>query len=164
MKRLSRLMILLCLAVLVGSCSNAESPSPPPGAAPDDPATRPARLEAEFQGDYGDTDIRMRARGAVLDFAKTNLSNWTVKGMASQSYYANVFSIDADLEREGRHVVITFDVHKFFPESGDSYWLAVPANKFRQDRQHEFSDDSLFKRFTRAQAELEELRSGKDSQ
>ena len=69
-----------------------------------------------------------------------------------------IFSIDADLEKQGRHVVLTFDVRKFFPEPGEPYWVAVPLSKFREDRLQKLDDADLMKRLDNAQRELDELR------
>ena len=116
-----------------------------PTSTPDDPTTRPARLERDFQGgSVVGTDeagqMRTETRRAVSDFVKTNLPGWNIKGMSSQVYPGYVFSIDADLEKENSHMIVTFDTRKFFPESGDAYWLAVPANKYRLDRLHKLGD------------------------
>lgn len=144
MKTRSLLLALLCASTLcLSACSestdNAGIATPTP--TPDDPVTRPARLEREFQGwsvigtDDEGKDLTA-ARQAVVDFVKTNLQGWNVKGMSSQVYPGYVFSIDADLEKEDNHLVITFDTRKFFPESGEAYWLAIPASKYRIDRLH----------------------------
>lgn len=73
--------------------------------------------------------------------------------MSSQLYPGYVFSIDAHLEKPDSHLVVTFDVRKFLPESGDAYWLAIPANRYRLDRLHKLSDTDV----------LEQLRDAKES-
>jgi hypothetical protein len=113
-------------------------------------------LEREFQG--GDVigtreEDRAEARKAVTEFVNKNLPGWNIKGMSSQVYPGVVFSIDADLEKSDGHVVVTYDVRKFFPESDSPYWLAVPVNKYRLDRLHKLSDTNV----------LEQLRDAKEA-
>lgn len=161
--------VLLLSFLIVSSsaaCSKTGSGSSSvPTPTPDNPATRAARAEEEFLTSYFDRNGEMRtaARTAVNDFVKSSLPGWTVKGISSQLYEPSTFSMDADLEREGHHVVITFDVRKFFSDSGDSYWLAVPVNKFRLDRLHALTDADLQKQLKDAQSELENAREPPDS-
>ena len=153
---------LVLVVTFLGGCSgsnsgNAPTPTPTPE---QDAATRTARLEREFQGvrlRKATDEERTEARRAVLDFVKANLPGWNVKGMSSQIYEEKVFSIDADLEKQGRHVVVTFDTRMFFPESGDPYWLALPVNKFRQDRLHKLNDADLLEQLDKAQREIIDL-------
>jgi hypothetical protein len=106
-----------------------------------------------------DGEMRAEARTAVADFVKTYLPGWTLKAIASQAYGAtNSCSMDADLEREKQHIVITFDVRKFFSDTGDSYWLAVPVNKFRLDRLNALTDADLRKQLRDTQDELNSAR------
>jgi hypothetical protein len=154
------LLTLLCASALtLFACSNANNDSTvaTPTPTPDDPNTRPARLERTFQGGsvIGTDDegkLRTEARQAVTEFVKKNLQGWDIKGMSSQVYPGYVFSIDADLEKSDSHMVVTFDVRRFFPESGDAYWLAIPANRYRLDRLHKLSDTDV----------LEQLRDAKE--
>jgi hypothetical protein len=153
------LAIVCALAFPLCACSdeNHNSAVAKPTPTPDDPATRPARLEREFQGgNVIATDEegkeRTEARQAVTSYVKENLQGWNLKGMSSQVFPGYVFSIDADLEKEGKHTIVTFDTRRFFAESGDAYWLAVPVNAFRLDRLHKMSDGNI----------LEELRDAKD--
>jgi ABC-type glycerol-3-phosphate transport system substrate-binding protein len=152
------LIVLLGLASAACSGNSTGQPTPTPTPTPDDPKTRAARAEEKFQnssGRHGET--RTAARNAVADFVKSNLPGWTVKGISSQG--DGVFSMDADLERQGQHIVISFDVRKFFAESGDGYWLAVPVNKFRFGRLQALTDADLQKQLQEAQTELEDRKS-----
>ena len=160
MRRSAIVTTALVLSATLSGCSNPDSQKNTTVASTDSSATLAAKLEDQFQNDAErNAEFRAEARHAVLDFVKANLSGWNVTGMASQAFYGNVFSIDADLEKDGHHVVITVEARKFFPESSDPYWLAVPVNTFRRDRLHTLNDDDLFKKLKKAQAELEELRS-----
>ena len=151
MKQCNLKLAIACTAVLfVGACSDqvADNTNTAPSPTPDDPITRPARLERDFQGgevvgtdDEG--EMRTEVRQAVSDFVKTNLPGWNIKGMSSQVYPGYVFSVDADLEKQDSHMIVTFDTRKFFPQSGDPYWLAVPANKYRLDRLHKLGDSDV---------------------
>lgn len=84
--------------------------------------------------------------------------------MSDQQYSQNLFATDADLEKDGRHVVVAFFTEKFFPESGDPYWLAIPINKFTRDRLHRLSDDDLLKQFNGARRALDNLQPSGDDQ
>jgi hypothetical protein len=152
--------------VAVFGCSNSptqnsESKSTP---ATESTKTTAVQREQEFQNRWiagseaEEYQIREQVRATVTDFVKNNLPGWTVKGMSSEVHALKIFSIDADLEKQGHHVVITFDVRRFFPESGEPYWLAVPLNKFREDRLQKLDDAYLMKRLDNAQRELDELR------
>lgn len=122
-------LVGLFLAVCIGGCSNANTQ----GGKPVDSSTAPAATQEEAFSNQDDpkAEIRSQSRQAVLDFVSTNLSSWNVKGMSCERYNQNIFATDADLEKDGRHVVVAFFTEKFFPESGDPYWLAIPVNKFR---------------------------------
>lgn len=154
---------IFCASVLtLFACSspNNESATTTPSPTPDDPVTRPARLERDFQGGSvigTREEDRTEARQAVTEFVKKNLQGWNIKSMSSQVYPGYVFSIDADLEKLDTHMVVTFDVRKFFPESGDEYWLAIPANKYRLDRLHKLSDTNVLEELRDA---IEGIRSG----
>lgn len=99
--------------------------------------------------------MRTAARNAVVDFVKTHLSGWKVKGISSQAFEDHIFSMDANIEKEGHEAVIIFDVRKFFPDSGEPYWLAVPVNKFRLDRFHALTDAELKQKLEDAENQLE---------
>jgi hypothetical protein len=134
---------------------SAQTATPTP--TPDNPATRAARDERDFQGGdviatREDGQDRTDARLAVTAYVNQNLPGWNIKGMSSQVYPGLVFSIDADLEKSGKRVVVTFDTRKFFPDTGEAYWLPVPVNKYRLDRLHELSDMEI----------LEDLKDAKD--
>lgn len=152
LKYYDRTLISLFLVVCGGACSNTKpADTPPPNA---------AALEVEFQNqDDPKGEIRAQARQAVLDFVSRNLSTWSVKGMSSQRFYQNVFDIDADLEKDGKHFGVTFFTEKFFPESGEPYWLAIPVNKFTRERLRRLSDDELLKLYSKARQELDDLQS-----
>lgn len=140
------------------------SPTP----TPDDPAKRAARAEEQFQleGEGRDGDTRAAARAAVTEFVRLSLPGWTLRGISSQGMALGlitetpyVFSMDADLERQGHRIVVTFDVRKFFAESGDGYWVAVPVNRFRLDRLRALTEADLRKQLQNAQEELQEAKS-----
>jgi hypothetical protein len=166
MMRCCRLVMAGFLAVAATGCSDSPTQNTDTKATPTKEVheTRPVEMEREFQNKWIATsepeeyEVREQARAAVVDFVKKNLPEWNLKGMSSQVHALKIFSIDADLEKQGNHVVITFDVRKFFPESGDAYWIAVPTNKFRQDRINKLDGADLMKRLDNAQRELEELR------
>jgi hypothetical protein len=81
----------------------------------DNPATRAARLEAEFQNQTDPNgEMRSQARQAVSDFVRTNLSTWSLKGMSCEVFAQNTFAVDANLEKDGQHVVITLYTERFF--------------------------------------------------
>jgi hypothetical protein len=152
-------LFLLVFALALAGCSASDKSTGEPTPTPDNPATRAARAEEDFQGWRGKLEdrggeFRTAARNAVAEFVKSRLPGWTVKGIASQSYDENVFSMDADLARESQRVVVTFEVRKFFSESGDGYWLAVPVNKYRLDRLHALTDAQLRKELGEAQEQL----------
>jgi hypothetical protein len=160
----------ILLSVLVsGACSGATSNNPSgatsdrktviPTPTPDDPATRSAREEEAFEN-VPNQDVlkRVTARRAVVEFVNSSLPGWSLKGMSSQLHEdINAVSVDADLEKESEHVVISFEVRQFVPESGNgAYWLAVPVNKFRFKRLHALTDANLKKQLEDAQTELED--------
>src|SRR5438067_1448685 len=144
-----RLLLFFLLIPLVGCSGTGNNSSATPTPTPDDPKTRAAREEQHFQGfaiEKLNGEMRADARQAVADFVKSYLPGWTLKAISSQAYDdTNSYSMDADLERQNHHIVISFDVRKFFADSGDSYWLAVPVNKFRLDRLQALTDADLRK-------------------
>src|SRR5260370_29024103 len=153
---LSTLVLILIVALVSVSCSpSGRSAKPSP--TPDDPATRAARAEEKFHDFDFDRKGEMgtAARNAVIDFVKAHLPGWRVKGISSQTFEDHVFSMDTNIEREGHEAVITFDVRRFFPDSGDPYWLAVPVNKFRLDRFRALTDAELKQRLEEAENQLE---------
>ena len=164
------LVIVCASALTLCACSGQsnDSANATPSPTPDNPVTRPASLEREFQAqsvgwaEAGEPGLRTEARQAVTEFVKKNLEGWNIKGMSSQVYPGYAFSIDADLEKADTHMVLTFDVRKFFPESGDAYWLAVPENKYRLDRLHKLSDVFLRKQLRKTEEQLEETRSASE--
>ena len=79
--------------------------------------------------------------------------------MSSHRFNQNFFTADAEIEKDGKHSVVTFLIERFFPESGDPYWMAIPVNRFTRDRLHHLSDDELLKQYNKAQEELDDLQS-----
>src|SRR5437870_11742521 len=158
--RCSRLLPTLFVVAAFG-CSNSPTQNSESKSTPATESTKitAVQREQEFQNRWitsssseaEEYQVREQARATVTDFVKNNLPGWTVKGVSSECTL-KIFSIDADLEKQGRHVVLTFDVRKFFPEAGEPYWVAVPLTKFREDRL------DLMKRLDNAQRELDELR------
>lgn len=153
-------ILFLSVAVCGGCSSSSNKANSKPTPKLDDPKTHAARQEEDFQAYGSDIEggLRTEARHAVLDFVKESLPGWNVKGMACQLREMSIFSIDADLEKQGKHAVITFDTRKFFPESGDPYWLAVPVNKFRLDRLHDLTDAGKAKELQEAEDTIDQLR------
>jgi hypothetical protein len=148
-------MALVSISFLTVGCSGANTQS---SNRADNPATRSARFEEEFQNQADKNgEIRSEARQAVLDYIKTNLSTWNVKGMSCEEFNRNNFAIDADLEKDGQHVVLTLYTEKFFPESGDPYWVAIPVTRERLDRLHVQSDEDLLKQLEKARRAVEGL-------
>ena len=162
-----RFLFFFLLIATVGCSQTGSQSSATPTPTPDDPKTRAAREEQHFQQvtiERRNGELRTEARNAVTDFVKSYLPGWTLKGISSQAYEdTNSYEMDADLERQNHHIVISFDVRKFFPESGESYWLAVPVNRFRFDRLHALTDADLRKQLQDAQTELENAREPPDS-
>jgi len=162
-----RKALLFSLLVLTcAGCSN-NSGSPTAIASPTPAATRDSESEEEFLILNGQqAELVNDAREAVNDFVKTRLPGWTVKGLSSElpGNRRRYVLVDADLQREGHSIVIAFEVRKFFPESGESYWLAIPMGKFRADRLHALTELDLQKQLKEAQSELEEATSSPDEQ
>src|SRR6266852_2158460 len=104
--RFRTLLPLLCLAAAFVACSGGKNSKADAKPTPDNPATRAARAEEEFQrwGSYIDKEegqFRTSARNAVAAFVTSSLPGWTVKGIASQLYEEqNMFLMDAELVRE----------------------------------------------------------------
>jgi len=111
----------------------------------------------QAQSEEAFLEARLEARQTALDFVKATLPAWTLKGMAARAYAGYIFWIDADLEKNNRHVVISLETQKFFPENGEPYWLAVPIDKFKRERINDLDDAALLKRFDKLRHELEEL-------
>jgi hypothetical protein len=130
-------LILLLLSIsLTAACKASNGPpvagssSPSPSPSPlEDTETRIGREEAESQGDLSGAS-RTTIRAAARQYVKEELTDWTLKGMASQaSYEPNVFLIDVDLEKGKQHRVLSLIVEQFFPENGARYWKAFPLDK-----------------------------------
>jgi hypothetical protein len=157
-----RFLLFFLIIPLVGCSGTNTNSSATPTPTPDDPKTRAARAEQKFQDfttEKLNGEMRAEARNAVAGFVKSYLPGWTLKAISSQAYdETNSYSMDVDLERQNHHIVITFDVRKFFADSGDSYWLAVPVNRFRFDRLHALTDADLRKQLEDAQNELDSAR------
>lgn len=164
--RFLRLIPLIVSSVVFVGCSSDSNSNAntKPTPTPDDPKTHAARQEEDFQssGSAIEGGLLTEARKAVSDFVKSSLPGWTVKGMASQVYDGNAYSIDADLYKENRHAVVVFDVRKFFPDSGDPYWLAIPVNKFRADRLHDLIDSAKARQLQEAKDEIDNLQTPPD--
>ena len=153
MKRLATLFVLM--SVMLSGCSQDSS---------NDAAKKPSpsKLEQIFQDQTTNEEARSEARQAVLEFIQANIPSWNVKGLSAQPYAQNIFGIDADLEKNGRHLVISFDTRKFFPESGEPYWLPTPMSKFRRERLRDLSEDALIKEINRLRESLDERQSSSD--
>src|SRR5439155_24571658 len=100
--------VLFLVAPLLSlvACSGSDNSKPQPTPTPDDPKTRPARAELDFQTEFHvynteTVETLTNARNAVSEFVKSKLPGWSIKAMASQPYDRNVFTIDADLEKQG---------------------------------------------------------------
>jgi hypothetical protein len=140
-----RLLTVLFLSTLLASACQtptetptvSTSPSPTPSV---EPEARIAEEEARSQGnDYFDKS-RTAVRRAAREFVKRELPKWTLKGMASESYEANVFWVDVDLESGPRKGVLSLIVKQFFPDSGGPYWKAFPLDKTHASQIHDVHD------------------------
>lgn len=147
-------LLVLFLAVGLGGCSSAtDKPA-------NTRATKAATLEGEFQEQADPNDLmRTDARQAILDFVSRNLPTWNVKGISSRRFNQNYFTADAEIEKDGKNSVVTFLIERFYPESGDPYWLAMPVNRFTRERLHHLSDDELLKQYNEAREKLDDLQS-----
>lgn len=76
----------------------------------------------------------------MIALVKTELPKWTLKGMASESYEANVFWVDADLENGRRRRVLSLMVKQFFPDDGKPYFKAFPLGKGYTSQLHDAHD------------------------
>lgn len=64
--------------------------------------------------------------------------------------------MDVEIEKQDQRVVVSFEVRKFFSDSGNGYWRAVPMNQGREDRVHSLNEDSLRKQLFGVQTQLYE--------
>lgn len=78
---------------------------------------------------YDYRDARMEARQAAAAYAKTVLPDWNVKGMSSREYAGHEFTVYVDIEKGNQKNVLSLDVRRFFPDSGTSYWRAMPIDQ-----------------------------------
>jgi len=140
---LSRAVIaVFVITLLFTACQESE----PPTSSKD-----VADKEEEFQSD-NDVDNRMRSqiRSAVVEFVKSNLPNWKLKGVSTELYQFNVFWVAADIEKDGHGLVLNLAVRKFFPESGEAYWKVVPLRKTLEDQLHDMNDAAQLKKLNEA--------------
>jgi hypothetical protein len=117
-----------------------------------------AKREEEFQAiDESEANIQLRveARVAAANFVKAKLPKWTIKGMSSNAYKWNVFWVDVDIERDTHGLVLNLQVEKFFPESGEAYWKAMPMKKALDDELHDINDADILKQLNDARQELD---------
>jgi len=161
-----RKAILFSLLVLAcAGCSDSGSPTaitnPTPASTPDLASEEEFLILNDQQA-----ELVNDARKAVNDFVKTRLPGWMVKGLSSElpGNRRRYVLVDADLQREGHSIVVAFEVRRFFPESGESYWLAIPVSKFRADRLHALTELDLQKQLKEAQTDLEEATSSPEEQ
>lgn len=159
------LFIVLLLSIsFAAACKAPREPaaaSPSPSPSPmEDPKARIAREEAESQGnDYFD-ESRREVREAARQFVKTELPQWTLKGMSSQAYEANVFWVDVDLEEGKRQRVLTLIVKQFFPESGAPYWKAFPLDRNHASQLHYARDAEMRRQLEEANDKVERYENG----
>jgi len=111
----------------------------------EDQATKVAQAEQDFQ-DEGDTvENRMRARKVAVEFVKSKLPQWTVKGVSAQPYSSNVYKVFLDIESGQKRRTLDLVATQYFPESGDSYWKADILTKSAQDSLHDSEDADILK-------------------
>jgi hypothetical protein len=137
------------------SVSNKQAPSPTP--TPESPDVHTAKLEHKFESDSDSKgEIRAQARHAAMDYIKTKLPMWNLKGLSSELYSDNTFWIVADIEEGKRNFVAVFSVRKFFPEQGEPYWKVIPLRNTMEDLQHALKDEQLLRELGATKAELED--------
>lgn len=158
--------LIFLIALGCAGCSNSgSSTQATPTPSPEEFSFRATKSEEEFLNlNTQRAELVVDARAAVSDFVRSNLPGWTVKGLSSQlaEGRSRVVFIDADLEKQGHRIVISFEARKFFPESGEGYWLAVPVNKFRLGRLQALTEADLQKQLKDAQTQLEEAPNSSD--
>lgn len=136
-------LAVVLLALVLTGCDNSPSPattaSPTP--TPQNADAKVAESEDDFQNE-GDSDFKNRTevRRVVSEFVKGKLPNWTLKGISTEPYQANVFWASVDIERDTKSVVVELAARKFFSETGGSYWKAVSLRKTLKDQLHDLND------------------------
>jgi hypothetical protein len=153
---------------MVGCNKSAPKPAKPPDEPPKDAAHQIAEAEDEFQSAFtvGGT-YRAEARQAAVDLVKTQLSTWSIKGIASHEYKGQVYDVDVEIERKGKRLVLSFFVRKFFPESGEPYWQARLERGSLERRLEHIEDDGILKELNDAKDKINDLEKelgSKDSQ
>src|SRR4051812_24451651 len=94
----------------------------------------------DFQ-DTGDLlEYRLKAKQAALDFVKTYLPKWTVKGAATHNYFANVYRVFLDIEQDKRRRTLELVVTQFYSDTGEPYWKANTVNQSIKDALHDEED------------------------
>ncbi|HKO96808.1 MAG TPA: hypothetical protein VJU86_07450 [Pyrinomonadaceae bacterium] len=150
----------LVLAFSLISCSRSSTErtneaTPTPTAKPKN--VEIADSETEFQLTV-DESSRAEVRQAVADTLGSKLPAWSLKGMASEAYVNGVFWVSADIEKDGRNVVLNLVVQKYFPESGAPYWKVLIANRTLKQRLHYMSDAETWKKLNEVTSELDETK------
>jgi hypothetical protein len=163
MRKALLVLALLLLTLLFGCAkSDATLANTKKVTPPENPATRVAELEDEFQiGSDFDYESRAQARQAAIEFVKANLPKWIIKGVSSRQYQANIFWVDVDIERENQRLILSLNVQKFFPETGEAYWRAAVLTEDVKERLHKMNDADLIKRLEETQEKLSNLQSSK---
>ncbi|HBB95591.1 MAG TPA: hypothetical protein DC054_09380 [Blastocatellia bacterium] len=149
--RVRTLLIVLLLSILAVACGSTNNPanapaSPSPSPSPQDPKARAAKQEASEQASaYGSdpNSDRGPAREAASQFVKTELPQWTLKGISTEPYESNVFWVDVDIENGPRTRVLSLIVKRFYPENGEPYWKAFPLDKSHASQLHDAHDAEI---------------------
>jgi hypothetical protein len=150
------LSLLTMMLLLIASGCERESkapispsplPSPSPSATPLDPKVKAALSEAatidSLYQHFPKVDL-LAPRQAASALLKSELPDWTLKGLSTEPYESNIFWIDADIEKGNRRRVISLLVKEFYPEDGSpAYWKAFPVDRIHAARLHDLRDISL---------------------
>lgn len=156
-----RILIILALGICSACGSNGnESEQTTPTPTPQSQAQQVAGEEDGFQRRRRFLDeARAEARQVAADYLKQKLPTWAVKGIASTEYQAGIYWVAVDVTKGNRSVVISLAVRKFFPESGEPYWKAVPLHRTLAQQLHDLDDATTWERLNDALLENEELES-----
>jgi len=134
------------LAMVLTSCTQVPSSLPPPSSSSSpNPSIQVAESEAKFEDDLR-PEIRAQARQATVDYIKAKIPGWQIKGISSQAYQYNEFTVDVDIIKDQLNVVLPFRVQKFFPETDTPYWRATLLHTVAEQALDEILDKAAIKR------------------
>ena len=144
--------IVLVAAIFLAGLTACNSASQTTNTSQKERDVQVAESEEEFQSDVDiDNEIRAEVRQSTADFVKAKLPNWTLKGVSSELYQFQVYWVAADIEKDGRSVVLDLVVRKFFPEAGGNpYWKVVSLRKTLEQQLHDMNDADVWKQLNEA--------------